>query len=103
MGLIPLICKCFNPRARVGRDPGCQAELDRLKLFQSTRPCRARQLCQVLPALNISFQSTRPCRARRMAFCHLLIKKLVPLIRLILHIRHKNIVDHEIYILTRYY
>ena len=76
----------FNPRARGGRDYGVSCMEDvtsvsihapaggatvkrgegkSLKVFQSTRPRGARQLCQLYNFLRYLFQSTRPRGARQ--------------------------------------
>ena len=85
--------KCFNPRARAGRDPplatspagggvsihaparGATKRLSRrslLILFQSTRPRGARPTTTTATAASNMFQSTRPRGARRIdlvCFC----------------------------------
>jgi len=55
--------RCFNPRAREGRD---DAFCDYLAsdVFQSTRPRRARLFSLFLVVGLVTFQSTRPRRAR---------------------------------------
>ena len=57
--------RCFNPRARVGRDAAVCARLAELLEFQSTRPRGARHpTFRRLDAFN-AFQSTRPRGARQ--------------------------------------
>ena len=56
--------KCFNPRAREGRDPDCLLFHQFAALFQSTRPRGARQQRFVQRYSDDTFQSTRPRGAR---------------------------------------
>ena len=57
--------RCFNPRARVGRDPQPAPEVSPVAPFQSTRPRGARHDACQKSALVQSFQSTRPRGARQ--------------------------------------
>ena len=54
----------FNPRARVGRDPGTREGSITLMVFQSTRPRGARRMCMTKWSSKYRFQSTRPRGAR---------------------------------------
>jgi len=56
--------KCFNPRARAGRDKITAANPSAFSLFQSTRPRGARPSYRLLRDLAVEFQSTRPRGAR---------------------------------------
>ena len=59
--------RCFNPRARTGRDMGYYSDVHNYK-FQSTRPHGARQAnCSPCRRLSL-FQSTRPHGARRSVY-----------------------------------
>ena len=59
-------CTRFNPRARVGRDPNVADIRTRLAEFQSTRPRGARLAFVVGTPPDEVFQSTRPRGARRL-------------------------------------
>jgi len=56
--------KGFNPRARVGRDPGSYVTERKPYWFQSTRPRGARRFYRFFLAYSHLFQSTRPRGAR---------------------------------------
>jgi len=55
----------FNPRAPAGRDISISTRSPGRALFQSTRPCGARQLINYSGQSVLVFQSTRPCGARQ--------------------------------------
>jgi len=56
--------RCFNPRARVGRDPVFRYSANAPFVFQSTRPRGARRFGAPTLWPMQSFQSTRPRGAR---------------------------------------
>ncbi len=56
--------RCFNPRARVGRDLVSTLPVPRSTMFQSTRPRGARPARIAASEAAIAFQSTRPRGAR---------------------------------------
>ncbi len=58
------LSKGFNPRARAGRDTLAPRQAAVMPLFQSTRPCGARQHRLSRISAVWRFQSTRPCGAR---------------------------------------
>ena len=58
--------KCFNPRARMGRDELQEVVISHLLAFQSTRPHGARHDKIVLSIIINPFQSTRPHGARQL-------------------------------------
>ena len=60
--------RCFNPRARVGRDIGYVLRPAESVGFQSTRPRGARRLQSAHAYAADEFQSTRPRGARRARF-----------------------------------
>ena len=62
---LPHLQMGFNPRARVGRDLLILAVSRRWRLFQSTRPRGARPMRSTARAAMKPFQSTRPRGARR--------------------------------------
>ena len=55
----------FNPRSRVGSDMKNWRLSGTARRFQSTLPCRERQLIMCLLSTWPRFQSTLPCRERR--------------------------------------
>ena len=57
-------CRCFNPRAHVGRDRGNVVGVVAVSLFQSTRPRGARRTLRKIALSRVMFQSTRPRGAR---------------------------------------
>ena len=57
--------RCFNPRARVGRDVVNLNLVLRLDRFQSARPRGARLPQQIISQQKARFQSARPRGARR--------------------------------------
>ena len=59
-----LIWRCFNPRAREGRDSRALSAVKLTHSFQSTRPRGARLLEEASEACEVLFQSTRPRGAR---------------------------------------
>ena len=62
--LRPAALRCFNPRARVGRDAMRSVSVTRPAKFQSTRPRGARPGARAARTLDQWFQSTRPRGAR---------------------------------------
>ena len=60
-----ILAGSFNPRARVGRDPGIDCSGIKVIGFQSTRPRGARQRWLHSWQVPPQFQSTRPRGARR--------------------------------------
>ena len=56
--------RCFNPRARGGRDRANGKHAEEVAMFQSTRPRGARQENNVPVLWIMQFQSTRPRGAR---------------------------------------
>ena len=65
----PRMVASFNPRARVGRDDDCTKGHDAIHQFQSTRPRGARLSSDVRSPDQSAFQSTRPRGARPGAPC----------------------------------
>ena len=59
--------RCFNPRARVGRDTGTAHSAGTAVMFQSTRPRGARHEASNSFKSAFRFQSTRPRGARLVA------------------------------------